>query len=48
MRIYVNVFLVTVLCYSVSARIRRYYIAAVEQEWDYAPTGKDLVFNHQR
>ena len=23
--------------------VRRYYIAAVELEWDYAPSGKDLM-----
>ena len=24
-------------------KVRRYYIAAVELEWDYAPSGKDLI-----
>lgn len=24
-------------------KVRRYYIAAVEMEWDYAPSGKDLM-----
>ena len=23
--------------------VRRYYIAAVEEEWDYAPTGRDVL-----
>ncbi|XP_053407301.1 hephaestin-like isoform X2 [Mercenaria mercenaria] len=47
MKNYVIVFIIFVLCCGVSARIRHYYIAAVEQEWDYAPSGRDLVFNHQ-
>lgn len=47
MRNSVIVFIVFVLGTEVRALIRRYYIAAVEQEWDYAPTGRDLVFNHQ-
>lgn len=24
-------------------KVRRYYIAAVELEWDYAPSGRDLI-----
>lgn len=23
--------------------VRRYYVAAVEEEWDYAPTGRDVL-----
>ena len=26
-----------------SGIVRRYYIAAVEVEWDYAPTGQDVL-----
>ena len=26
-----------------SGTIRRYYIAAVEVDWDYAPSGKDIL-----
>ena len=26
-----------------SGKIRRYYIAAVEMEWDYAPTGMNVL-----
>ena len=26
-----------------SARIRHYYIAALEKDWNYAPTGFDMV-----
>lgn len=28
---------------SMSGRKRWYYIAAVEETWDYAPSGKDLI-----
>ena len=35
-------------CSSVSAVVRRYYIAAVDVEWDYAPSQRDLIFSHQR
>lgn len=27
---------------SSTGKTRRYFIAAVEREWDYAPTGKDV------
>ncbi|KAL4232107.1 hypothetical protein ACF0H5_009683 [Mactra antiquata] len=33
--------------YKADGLIRQYFIAAVEEEWDYAPSGRDLVFNHQ-
>ncbi|KAH3706573.1 hypothetical protein DPMN_065961, partial [Dreissena polymorpha] len=36
-----------VLIGHVQCAIRRYFIAAVETEWDYAPSGRDMVFNHQ-
>ena len=42
----VALYLVT--CSSVSAVVRRYFIAADEHEWNYAPTGRDLIFSHQR
>lgn len=41
------VFVVFLTCGVASGLIRRYYIAAVDQEWDYAPSGRDLVYNHQ-
>ena len=28
-----------------SGEVRRYFIAAVEREWDYAPSGKDQLLN---
>ena len=28
---------------TLSEKVRRYYIAAVEVFWDYAPTGKDVL-----
>jgi hypothetical protein len=27
----------------VKGKTRKYYIAAVERDWDYAPTGKDVL-----
>ena len=26
-----------------TGKVRRYYIAAVEEIWDYAPTGRDIL-----